>query len=1030
MRSTKRSRRARAIAVAVVLAAAGVPAALPGTAAADGSAPAEAVISAGARYIPRGETVVTAGPTGYLHQQEGTSGNLWTDYATGATTPSLSSVTGRLNTGLYATAPGNSRDVVVRDLATGGTTNITRPDGQEWSGAFNESSAVTYEKAASGAVTALHVLHAADGQVTDVPLPAEGLLQSAPRVVGVAAQDRQGAVITLSGGTGTPRLVLVDFAADTAAELFGSLAVKPSKVVLSGDKVLGQAPGKLIAYTVPRADPAAVPTQTAIPPLDGASTQPTVTLALAGDWILVTRTESQPQEERGEALTAVAIGGGAWRTLLKYAANNLATGPDGGVLVAGGGDSADWAVRRVTAAGAETPAVTSVSPVAPMTAPIDGLALGGGRLSVATGADSWIRVQYDYDLALTGTPEPGPRTLRSFLHTWYQPCRAGSACIELHALGNGRTAHLSSGFVESPINQNTGQVVSLPNPNNRIVDSSGRYTVTNDAGVARQYVGDFEQYSSDNITHSRPRSAASVWGTKLWKPAATKGSVNSYDLKTKKTSADIALGSGCVPQELQVVGRWLYWSCGPTAKAGVWDLTAKRNIPVPSGEALLGDGFLVRHDRTAGKLLLTDFHKGAGTAAATADFADLPAGDPSADRRITWTVDKFGGNVAYVDAAQRVHVKPVSVPRSPVTVLESRVDDYTNLGWPSESQNVWHGTWLLSRPPVSWSVSFRNRAGKVVRTIHGTGHEGAQVTTTWNGTDDHGTLQVGGFYTWTLSADPGDGTGSRTAATGTTQLAGAKSAWRDSDGDGIGELVALKSSGLLEFDAFGPGPQDGMAISSSKGWNPDYRFVPFGDLDGDRCADTLVRNTVGELYRYTGRCKGAIAKTSPRISLGKGFQAYNVLTSPGDLTGDGRADLIARKSSNGDVYLFAATSSGKLAAGKRIGASWDGDKKLVGAGDLNGDGFGDLLAQDKSNELWRYNGDGKGHFKARVKVANDWGASYNVVVGIGDITGDGKADLLARDTSNNLYRYAGTGKGTFGGRVMIWSIWDAYKGIF
>ncbi|WP_284049674.1 hypothetical protein [Streptomyces sp. YS415] len=31
-------------------------------------------------------------------------------------------------------------------------------------------------------------------------------------------------------------------------------------------------------------------------------------------------------------------------------------------------------------------------------------------------------------------------------------------------------------------------------------------------------------------------------------------------------------------------------------------------------------------------------------------------------------------------------------------------------------------------------------------------------------------------------------------------------------------------------------------------------------------------------------------------------------------------------------------------------------------------------------------------------------------VGVGDITGDGKDDLISRDTAGNLYRNTGTGK--------------------
>ncbi|MFF3941787.1 FG-GAP repeat domain-containing protein [Streptomyces phaeofaciens] len=58
------------------------------------------------------------------------------------------------------------------------------------------------------------------------------------------------------------------------------------------------------------------------------------------------------------------------------------------------------------------------------------------------------------------------------------------------------------------------------------------------------------------------------------------------------------------------------------------------------------------------------------------------------------------------------------------------------------------------------------------------------------------------------------------------------------------------------------------------------------------------------------------------------------------------------------------------------------------------------------------------------------GGSYDAVVGVGDITADGKADLVARDTAGDLYRQNGTGKGTFGSRPKIASGWAGYQGVF
>ncbi|MFI2765679.1 FG-GAP repeat domain-containing protein [Streptomyces echinatus] len=203
--------------------------------------------------------------------------------------------------------------------------------------------------------------------------------------------------------------------------------------------------------------------------------------------------------------------------------------------------------------------------------------------------------------------------------------------------------------------------------------------------------------------------------------------------------------------------------------------------------------------------------------------------------------------------------------------------------------------------------------------------------------------------------------------------------------------------------------------------------MPIADLTGDRCADVLVRPGEGTLRLYKPACGTAPKPTASYTALGTGWNQYDVMTSSGDLTHDGMPDLIARNSSTGTVYLYKVT--GKFAARAKLADGWKIYKKIVGAGDLDGDGNGDLLVQDTYNNLYRYNGRGNGTFTARVKLFSGWGSAYNTVVGIGDITGDGKADLVARDTTGALYRYSGTGTGTFTVRVKIDAGWQTYTSL-
>lgn len=245
--------------------------------------------------------------------------------------------------------------------------------------------------------------------------------------------------------------------------------------------------------------------------------------------------------------------------------------------------------------------------------------------------------------------------------------------------------------------------------------------------------------------------------------------------------------------------------------------------------------------------------------------------------------------------------------------------------------------------------------------------------------------------------------------------------------DGRGDLLTLNSSGGLTFHGGTGTGRFGEKVSAG-GWPTTIKAIPFGDLSGDLCNDVLVRLSSGALRLYKPGCGAAVKPSTSYTSLGtSGWNQYDVLTSPGDISGDGRPDLITRGASTGTVYLYKGTSTGKLSARVKLYDNWKGYKKIVGAGDLNGDGIGDLLAQDTSNTLYRYDGTGQGTFKARAKLFTNWGGSYDVIVGVGDITDDGRADLISRDTGGAVWRNSGDGKGSFGARVKIATGFSGYK---
>ncbi|MER5741518.1 VCBS repeat-containing protein, partial [Streptomyces sp. NPDC002262] len=177
----------------------------------------------------------------------------------------------------------------------------------------------------------------------------------------------------------------------------------------------------------------------------------------------------------------------------------------------------------------------------------------------------------------------------------------------------------------------------------------------------------------------------------------------------------------------------------------------------------------------------------------------------------------------------------------------------------------------------------------------------------------------------------------------------------------------------------------------------------------------IARNTAGTLFDYSGT-RSAAAPLSGPYKIGSGWQTYNALTAlspnkqgnhywadqkPSART-RGLGDVVARDAS-GVLWYYdrQLVREAPFAARVKVGGGWNVYDRIDGAGDLDRDGYVDLLARDKTGVLWLYKGTGSftgARFKARVRVGGGWGA-YDRLAGGADLSGDGRADLLARDRS-------------------------------
>ncbi|MFF4347277.1 FG-GAP repeat domain-containing protein [Streptomyces sp. NPDC001530] len=997
---------------------------------------------------PRSDRLLAAGETGFLHRQANVAGLLWTSYEDGTTvtvegprgvykptTTSCWSIADVCPSGTF----GQGADIVaLPDISYTEPVSLWSPDG---SGLRTvQLSSKEYVGTYGSTVVAADRDSTIDGYGVDGTwLELTDYVDGAERtrtVTGYPADedwprqrtgDKDGALLSYpvtdaETGAETWSVGYLDFATAEFTVVFTGADASP-ELVLTKDR-LGWYTAASGLHLKSRTDLGAEET---VPVAAGA---PSGSPVLVGDWLVLTSSSG---------VTAVSLTDGSTRTLLTRAYGQPLATPDGAALVTGGTGTADWWVRRVSQGTDGLPQLEKLSKVAPYENAKTGLALSRGSLRIAednpdSGNDttSVRALTTDGGTALTASAATEGNTVRPvcpfagttcsamygnygsapkdvYLETFYDGDEGGSG------LGNAdRLVRISdgAGYTELEFGTEGGA----------IVDVSDNYAVYNSGGASPlQYVGEFG-YGQEL---KRSIRAAALNGSTLWSATSTPGQLTSYSLTEDKTLATVTVPNlGCVPSELQAAGRWVYWSC-QAASAGVYDTKAKTSVAVEPGDVLLGDGFTVRHDHGSDQLVLTD--------AATGTTRVIASGVPDtglvADRRYRWTVDEYTGLVAWIGAFEQTHVATTGVTPSAPTAFDTAAEDHAE----PPSSDPWNGQWLLSRPVTSWSLTFTSvqsgATGKATRTLTGDAAT-AWLSATWNGRTASGSYFPNGEFTWALKAT---GLGSATPATVSTGAgfltrgAAVRHDFGSVDGpDGRGDLLTLNSSGGLTVHN-GTGTGTFSTKTTGTGWPTSLKVISFGDLSGDRCNDVLVRLSSGALRLYKPGCNAAVKPTTSYTTLAtSGWTQYDVLTSPGDMSGDGRPDLIARNASTGAVYLYKGTSTGNLSARVKLYDNWKGYKKIVGAGDLNGDGIGDLLAQDTSNNLYRYNGKGDGTFAARVKLFSDWGGSYNAVVGAGDLTDDGKADLVSRDTSGNLYRNSGDGKGSFGSRTKIATGWGGY----
>ncbi len=308
-----------------------------------------------------------------------------------------------------------------------------------------------------------------------------------------------------------------------------------------------------------------------------------------------------------------------------------------------------------------------------------------------------------------------------------------------------------------------------------------------------------------------------------------------------------------------------------------------------------------------------------------------------------------------------------------------------------------------------------------------------------------------------IRAGKGNGTFGKTAKKLSLRGYSLITAVGDINGDGRNDLVARFKGRLTTLVATGRGGFDRKA--TRKGYGNYRQLIGPGDVNGDGRADLLVR-TKKRLLLQTGYGTGRFASARRLAGSWSGYNRYVA----GDFNGDGRSDLVAR-TFDGNMMLLPGRGDGsygaalgpatnlksmrwitgaqlvggqgadlvgvagqqlvvvanrdtfELGAPIETGVSFAGMDTLLNAGDVNRDGFGDVLARSTAGELWLYAGNGTGALAPGRLLGTGWGGITGLDA-VGDVTGDGVPDLLGTPAGGVLSIWVGSA-GSFNAAVPV-----------
>ena len=231
----------------------------------------------------------------------------------------------------------------------------------------------------------------------------------------------------------------------------------------------------------------------------------------------------------------------------------------------------------------------------------------------------------------------------------------------------------------------------------------------------------------------------------------------------------------------------------------------------------------------------------------------------------------------------------------------------------------------------------------------------------------------------------------------------------DVSGDGVDDLVVNTDRGVRVWKQTPGGPASGVLGTLT---STPATEVETGDVTGDGLVDVVTAegSTVSVFAQSAGGFAAPAAYASGGVAPWTGINGLAV----GDTNGDGRADVHVSVGGNRpDSWVVTRLQQGDGTLGAaQVRGSYDIPESLEYA-DVTGDGLGDLVvAHGGWNSLGVYDSAQAPGTNPETRFAIPYASHYDADgLAVGDVTGDGRADVALADYNNGLVLLRGAAPG-------------------